>query len=686
MNRITATTVGYPFLFALIAISSLGISDKIAMGILFLLITVVTLLVSQLKDLKINGIISGLLAATIACAMYAAVEYKERSGYIEGVEYPTHLVGTVANEICYSGRYQYIIKTDDGKRVLFYSDELSNGKLYDRFEGDVTMRLRDSVTDGAPFSAYADNEENCTFTDGKFGILSVFSYAREWSGERIDEISDGESAEFLKGVMLGEDSHINASLRRAFKATGLSHILVVSGSHLTTVLLAVTAVFSMSRKGRRSYYIAALMLILAYMALVGFGPSVVRSGICCAVVGFGFVIGRDTNPVNSLGAAALITGIIDPYTAVSLGFQLSFFSTFGIVTVGLIIIGKIKQSHIPNLMKTISGIFVITVIAQAFILPVLIPVYSEFSLMSVIANLLISVAVEIAIISTLIYLVLCATWLFYPLAIPFGFISKLFSKYCVHVANSLANNRLAYVKIPQYACAMLVTVAFLVLAFALIRGKRCIKPVAVTVSLCLIFAVAATVCYNDSIRITAVTDGVYIITYNGNSVVAGCGECLYDAKRLLYSQSQMINSNVRLIVGKDNRSNALVTAIDGTNPDIVMAPMTYRLKEQYACRMTVLEPGSITPFENCRVTDTADYTLVSIDGVNIAVAKKCGIVTSELGVDVLLCTDGVKGIADTAVIMLDTKPLALSANRVYNTSSDSFDLVVAKSGRIISAE
>ncbi len=687
MNRITAAAVGFPFLFMLIAVSSLGASGKAAVSIFLFGITAAVFAFARLKGLKISAIIGGMLAAALACAMFAAVQFDEQRGYIEGVEYNAHLVGTVVSEPEYDGHYKYIIKTDDGKRLLFYADELSNGELYSRFEGDVIMYLRHSVNDGTQFSAYSDNEQSCRFTDGQSGALSIFSSIRSWSAKRIDEVSSGEAAQFLKGVMLGEESELGANLQKAFRATGLSHILVISGSHLTTVLLAITVCFTVSRRSRRSYYLSALALMLAYMALVGFGPSVVRSGICCVIVGLGFVLIRDSSPVNSLGAAALITGIIDPYTAVSVGFQLSFFSTLGIVTVGLLAVRKIRCLKIPKLIKVFLNMFIVTVSAQLFILPVLLPIYSELSVMSVLANLLTGFAVDIAVICALIYLVLCASCILYPIAIPFGYVAACLTRYCIFIAYRLSAQGLAYISIPK---AVWVTLAAVLLCTAaavlIIKSKRCVLVAAAVLSLSLALSIAATVSYNNAIHITCASNGVYIITYKGDSVAVLNRVSRYNFNQLIYSNSRLTDSNIRLLVSQDSTPDLFITAMSELNPDAVMAPYVQRLARLYGDKVALFDSGSVTPFDNCRVTDSEQCVLVSICGVNIALSKEYGSIPSEYGVDVLLCVNKVSAVADTAVILFDAKPLALKANKVYNTLDDSFSVAVSKNGSIISAE
>ncbi len=687
MNRVTAACVGYPFMFMLIAVASLEVSGKAAMSILLFGITLVVFLLAHLKKLKIAAIISGLLAATLACAMFAIVDYNARNGYVENAEYQSHLIGTVVEEPDFNGEYLYLIKSDDGKLIRLYSKSIGDGKLYDSFEGDVTLALRENVTDGAHFSAYADDESSFRFYEsGKFGVKGVLSAIRKWSAGKIDEISRDGTSEFLKGIMLGEDGAISNELYKSFKATGLTHVLVISGSHLNIIMLVITSFLTLLRGSRRRYYIIAMMAIFAYMALVGFGASVVRSGICFLVIGVGFISSRDSDPVNSLGAAALITGIIDPYTVINLGFQLSFFAAFGIVTVGAYLIRKIKYGRLPRILRALLSLATITFVAQLFTLPVLVPIYSSISLVSLIANMLISFAVDIAAVLALIYLVLSATYILYPIALIFGNLSSLFASHCVAVANNLTDNPISYIEVPQMSFAITVLVAFSALAILILKGNRCIKSVAAVICLAIVLLCVSTVFYNDCIRITAVCDGAYIISYKGNAVIAGCGRNKYEAGKLSYACAETVGVDISLIVAEDDYRDALITALAEIDADAVMAPSLNRIKRLYPNSFDLFESGSITPFEDCRVTDTEDYTLISIKGVNIAVADKYGHVPPEVRADILLCTEGVKGIAKAAIIMPDTKPLALKANKVYNAYSDEFVLSVSKYGSIVAVE
>ncbi len=686
MSRVTAATVGYPFLFMLIAVSSLELSGKIAVSIFMFAATVTAIFIARAREWNITAVISGLLAAAIASAMFAIADYNLTSGYSPNVKYPAHLVGTVISEPEYDGRYRYVIEAENGDRIVLISNELDNGRLYSRFEGDVVLYLQDSVSDGAKFYAHVQNDAECSFTDQSGGLMSILQLARDWSSDRIDYISDGQTAEFLKGVMLGDDLAISDELNSAFRATGLSHVLVISGSHLTTILLVITAMFTLIRARRRSYYLIALMIMLAYMVLVGFGASVVRAGICCFAIGIGFVIMRDSNPVNSLGAAALITGIISPYTASSIGFQLSFFSAFGIVTVGLYLLRKINSYKIPRLIKAVSGLFVMTLTAQIFTLPIIIPIFGNISLMSVFANLLVGFAVDIAVVCAVIYLILSAMFLT-PIAALFGMLSSLFAKHCVSVANNLSHRSLSFVKIPQGVYAVLICVLFCTFALCIIKRGRFLKLSAALVSISLAIAAVSTVYYNGCVRITAAANGAYIISYRGDSLIVGCGDSDYETRRVLYYSRLYCYDNIKLVVSLDDSIDSLVTVINSTLPDAVVSDESQELNKRYNGTLTTFESsGSLTPFEGCMVYAYDGYVLVDVGGIRLALPGKYQKVPKELNADFMICAKGSRGSAKTAVVIEDSNPLALSANRVYNASSDHFSLVLSSDARIISAE
>lgn len=687
MSRVSATTVGYPFIFMLIAVSSLEKSSKIAMGILLCLAAIIVIVVSYVAKRDLSTVACAVVAASLACFIFAAAEQGNTNAAVTETEQSTYITGTVVEEPRYNGKYEYVIETDDGFRFVFTSNRLDNGQLYSCFEGNVVLYSRTSVADRAYYYAYAEDDFECTFRDSDGTKLTgALSFVRSWSAERINDISAGETAEYLKGVIIGDGTAIGKSLAYKFRVTGLAHVLVVSGSHLTTVLMLITTMLTLGHGRKRIYYISALLIMLAYMALTGFGASVVRAGISGAVLGAGFIISRDADAVNSLGTAALLTGIADPYTAVSLGFQLSFFSTLGIITLGLYLSRRINKYRLPKLVRLTLNAVVLTLSAQLFTLPVLIPIYSELSPVAIMANLLTSWAVGVSVACGVIYLLLSAVFL-YPVALPFGFISDVSAKYCIGVADTFCTLPFAYVKIPRMTFAVCIFTVVIAVALFIFFGRRTALPVALAVCTCAAVLVGSTVYCNRCIRITSVCDGCVIVSYKGDAVIVGCGDSIYELRRITYALADIGVDNVGLIVGRNQSDSSLVAAVHEIDTDAVIAETTERLSRACANGVSIIDPDSTaSPFDGCTVTSHEQYTIVRIGELSIASVNEYGALPENEKVTLMLCDNGTSGSANIAIIPWQANPLAICADRVYNANDDGFSLTLSTGGRIISVE
>jgi competence protein ComEC len=134
----------------------------------------------------------------------------------------------------------------------------------------------------------------------------------------------GERRAVLDGVVLGEDGGLSDTLRARFRASGLYHLLAVSGGNVlvvaggTAVLVLALGLSSLVAQA------AALLAIGAYVLAVGPQPSVLRAGIAGALGCLAWLSGRERDRSHAflLAAAALLAW--SPYTLLDPGFQLSF--------------------------------------------------------------------------------------------------------------------------------------------------------------------------------------------------------------------------------------------------------------------------------------------------------------------------------------------------------------------------
>lgn len=137
----------------------------------------------------------------------------------------------------------------------------------------------------------------------------------------------------LRAMTTGDKTALSAGQRRLFRSAGLSHVLVVSGLHL-----GVLAGFLGGGKNRRRFYrlraLLTLCLVLLLMAVSGFGPSVCRAGLAAILCQVGSLLLLAPDAVTSLGFAALLLGLQNPYAAGDVGLQLSVCATLGVLFAG----------------------------------------------------------------------------------------------------------------------------------------------------------------------------------------------------------------------------------------------------------------------------------------------------------------------------------------------------------------
>jgi competence protein ComEC len=134
----------------------------------------------------------------------------------------------------------------------------------------------------------------------------------------------GERRAVIEGVVLGEDGGLSETLRARFRASGLYHLLAVSGGNVLVVAAGTAVLVLALGLSRLVAEAAALLAIAAYVLAVGPQPSVLRAGIAGGLGCLAWLSGRERDRIHAflLAAAALL--VWSPYTLLDPGFQLSF--------------------------------------------------------------------------------------------------------------------------------------------------------------------------------------------------------------------------------------------------------------------------------------------------------------------------------------------------------------------------
>jgi competence protein ComEC len=200
----------------------------------------------------------------------------------------------------------------------------------------------------------------------------------------------GERRAVLEGIVLGDDEALTDETRDDFRASGLYHLLAVSGQNVVFVAGAVLALAWLAGLPRSLAEIGALAAIGGYVLAVGPQPSVVRAGVAGALGSLAWLAARPRDRWYFLLVGALVLLAWNPYTVLDPGFQLSFAAVVAIFVVAPVLSTRLEGYPMPAGLRTLLAVSTACGAATA---PVLWLQFGAVPLLSVPANALAAPAV-----------------------------------------------------------------------------------------------------------------------------------------------------------------------------------------------------------------------------------------------------------------------------------------------------
>jgi competence protein ComEC len=134
----------------------------------------------------------------------------------------------------------------------------------------------------------------------------------------------GERRAVVAGVVLGEDEGLDEELRDRFRASGLYHLLAVSGQNVAYVVAGMLLLAWALGLPRWAGEVGAILAVGGYVAAVGWQPSVVRAGIAGGLASLAWLASRPRDRWYFLLVGAAVLLAWNPYNLLEPGFQLSF--------------------------------------------------------------------------------------------------------------------------------------------------------------------------------------------------------------------------------------------------------------------------------------------------------------------------------------------------------------------------
>lgn len=487
-----------------------------------------------------------LLIGAVFCvylSVFAEIRVKTAEGYIGEVR---EVTCRVSEEPEYgNGSTRLTVKTDDGVKLMLYADyetDISTAEEGDIIKAALKLEEIDGsvkryrYSEGIYVSATVINAETVGHKETLYTRLIDL---RRTVRLRLSSYAHGDTFALLHGLVLGGNGYMSDKLVYQFEMCGVNHITAVSGMHIGTLCTAIVTLLGAVMGKRRAALVSLVPVIFAVM-LAGVTPSALRSGIMCVIMLSATVLLKRTDGLNSLGVAAAVMLLINPFYIVDLSFQLSCSAAAGVILTSPYAntlaerLVRFRVKLVSSVLKAIVITFVQSLGAAVCTLPFQVFAFGYISAVSPIANILICTAAMYAMLCCFIGVALSFLPIIGLIAKAFIVLGTILAEYIITCIGALSKFRFSYIPLGSYALLLWIGLSLGLIAvwFLLDRagGTRVLALL-----LTLLLAVSSVLEYatsRDIVMVAAInTENGFCasVTYEGKCVIIGAGDDYEDS-------------------------------------------------------------------------------------------------------------------------------------------------------------
>lgn len=254
--------------------------------------------------------------------------------------------------------------------------------------------------------------------------------------QNVDKQFEEKEAGLLKGILIGNKETLDENVEEDFKNSNLSHMLAVSGAHVSYIILGITTIFRKAKINKRISKIFTILILLFFILLVGNTPSVLRACIMAIYIIVAGLVYRKPSMLPSLNVSLIIILIYNPYLIFDIGLLLSYGGTIGIILFANRFINveeNNNQNKLKKVLDYIKQMFIVSISANIIILPIMAYNFNTISLTFFISNILAGPILGIVVILGFIYIIISI--IFSPLSQILGTILNIFLKILILIAD-----------------------------------------------------------------------------------------------------------------------------------------------------------------------------------------------------------------------------------------------------------
>lgn len=247
-----------------------------------------------------------------------------------------------------------------------------------------------------------DSCKECVFDSSVFGKIDEFRAKCRLQFKRLMYLwKDGGG--LLLALLCGAREYTNPEVADAFKKAGLSHILALSGMHLS--MFSAIALFLGNRIGRKKLtFVIRVIALICFLWFAGFSPSLTRAFICSMLLILASMAAvEQPDMIIILCFTFLLQCVMYPGDIKNYGFMLSYAALLGILLTNQFF-SKIYDRFLPRILSSSlassSG-------AQILTVPISLKLFGAYSPIGVIATSVVSPIITIFIYSGLLLIIVC---------------------------------------------------------------------------------------------------------------------------------------------------------------------------------------------------------------------------------------------------------------------------------------
>ena len=261
-------------------------------------------------------------------------------------------------------------------------------------------------------------------------ILRKIYELRNLMKTKIEKLLPKETSGLCLGMLIGETSGIEENMQEDFRDSNLSHILAVSGANVSYIIVSITYIFNKMCLRKRLSKIISIILLILFMLLTGCTSSVNRACIMAILMLIAELLYRKSDVYNNLAISALILLIINPYSLLDIGFQLSYMGTIGIVFLHDKIGNFIKINN--KIVKYFFEMIAVTTCANLAIIPIMMFHFNTISLTFYFSNIIVGPILGIVVIIG--FIMFFISLIFTPISSLIAIVLNLMLKFIIKIA------------------------------------------------------------------------------------------------------------------------------------------------------------------------------------------------------------------------------------------------------------